>query len=189
MRIYTRTGDEGQTSVIGGRRDKDNIRIEAYGTIDEVNSFVQLAISQMPDDFDDILPVFYEISQLLFDCASDLADATNKRPRKIEKEHVEWLEHLIDGYNEQLEDIEHFILPGGCTLSSTVHICRTITRRAERRVTTLAKEEEINGNVYTFINRLSDYFFVAARLCNKKLNAKDAVYTRSKKVFRRKKED
>jgi len=184
MKIYTRTGDAGQTSVIGGRRDKDDVRIEAYGTLDELNAFVQQALSKMPAGFESMKTVYNEISHLLFDCISDLADAINKRPARIAEEHIAWLEELIDEYKGQVEPTKAFILPGGCELSSTVHICRTITRRAERRIVTLAKAEEINIFVMKFVNRLSDYFFISAHLCNKKMNVESTNYKRSKNVFR-----
>lgn len=184
MKIYTKTGDSGQTSVIGGRRDKDDIRIEAYGTLDELTAFVQLASSKMPTGCESMQAVYEELSQLLYDCISDLADVSNKRPAKISEEHITWLEGLIDDYKEQVEFAQAFVLPGGCELSSTVHICRTITRRAERRLVTLAKAEEMNTLVMKFINRLSDYFFVSAHLCNKMMNVESTVYKNSKKVFR-----
>ena len=184
MRIYTKTGDDGKTNLIGARRDKDDIRVEAYGTIDELNAFLQLALSKMPEKLALMKEEFTEISHLLFDCASDLAIAKPGRAYKLNGDTAVWLEGLIDGYKDSVEKLEHFILPGGCELSSLAHVCRTITRRTERRIVTLKKTEEINGEVLIFINRLSDYFFIAARVINHELGYDDAQYKRSKKAFR-----
>lgn len=184
MRIYTKTGDDGKTNLIGDRRYKDDARVEAYGTLDELNSFLQLSISKMPDSLGDMRQEFTEISHYIFDCASDLAVAKKGRKFKLTGDASLWLEGLIDGYKESVEQLENFILPGGCELSSLAHICRTVTRRAERRIVTLKKSEEINEAVLIFVNRLSDYFFIAARVINHELGFEDAQYKRSKKAFR-----
>jgi len=187
MKIYTKTGDDGNTNLIGDRRSKNDIRVESYGTIDEVNSFVQLAISKMPESLDHVKEVFIEVSHELFDCAHDLAIAKGNRSYKMTIQAVNNLEILIDEYKQQVEDIEYFILPGGCELSSIIHICRTITRRAERMIVSLKQKEKINDIVLIYINRLSDYFFIAARVCNKTLGVNDSIYKRSKKLSRGKK--
>lgn len=187
MKIYTKTGDDGYTNLIGDRRSKNDIRVEAYGTIDEVNSFVQLATSKMPESLEHVKETFVNISHELFDCAHDLAITKGNRAYKMTIEAVNNLENLIDEYKQQVEDIEYFILPGGCELSSIVHICRTTTRRAERTIVSLKQKEKINDTVLVYVNRLSDYFFIAARLCNKTLGVEDSIYKRSKKVFKGKK--
>ncbi len=183
MKIYTKTGDDGTTDLIGERRLKNDIRVESYGTIDELNSFVQLAISKMPESMNEIKDEFIEISHLLFDCTGDLANV-KATVFKLKEEPINWLENRIDFYKMQVEDLKYFILPGGCELSAIVHICRTITRRAERNLVTLKSHEKINNNIMKFINRLSDYFFIVARICNKENGVLDSVYKRSKKVFK-----
>jgi cob(I)alamin adenosyltransferase len=184
MRIYTKTGDDGKTNLIGDRRSKDDVRVEAYGTLDELNSFLQLALAKIPENLQRKREEFTEISHLIFDCASDLAIAKPGREYKLTDDSAAWLEKLIDEYKEQVEKLQYFILPGGCELSSLAHVCRTITRRAERRIVTLKNKEEINDSVLIFINRLSDYFFIAARVINHELGYSDAQYKRSKKAFR-----
>lgn len=184
MKIYTKTGDKGETSLIGKRTRKDDVRVEAYGTVDELNSFVQLAISKMTDELEDIYADFLEISHELLDCGHDLAVATEATPYKVKSDWTTRLETLIDKYNQETEPLKHFILPGGSELSSIVHICRTITRRAERKIVTLSYEDSMNDDVLTYINRLSDFFFVVARVVNKRLNVEDVIYKRSNKVFR-----
>ncbi|MNW39414.1 Cob(I)yrinic acid a,c-diamide adenosyltransferase [compost metagenome] len=188
MTIYTRTGDQGQTSVIGGRVHKDDDRVEAYGTIDELNSFVGLAGSiANPEIFADLGEDLQQIQQELFDCGSDLAYTRIKEDRfKVHSDMVDRLEAWIDRYESQNPVLEKFILPGGTQLSSTLHICRTICRRAERRAVTLSHNAEINPQVIKYLNRLSDFFFSVARTANARENTPDVEYERSKKVFRNK---
>ena len=189
MNIYTRTGDKGKTSVIGGRVDKDDIRVEAYGTTDELKGFVGQTMSLMDDEpFADMKADLLEIQHELFDCGSDLALLKKEmREYKVRAEMVDRLETWIDKYDEETEDITRFILPGGSTISSLLHVCRTVCRRAERRVVTLSKNEEINEHVLRYINRLSDLFFVMARAANARLGVGDIEYVRSAEVFRSKK--
>jgi cob(I)alamin adenosyltransferase len=191
MKIYTKKGDMGKTGVIGGRLDKDHPRIEAYGTVDELNSFVGMAISYLEDEkAKDIVKDLGEIQQHLFDCCSDLATVNSKiREYKIRAEDVEKIEELIDHYDQKTEDVEYFILPGGTQASAALHVCRTVTRRAERKVVTLSREDEsLNAEVLRYLNRLSDLFFVMARVCNARAGVSDLYYTRSKKVFRKTKD-
>ncbi|CAM2994739.1 cob(I)yrinic acid a,c-diamide adenosyltransferase [Paenibacillus sediminis] len=187
MKVYTRTGDEGQTSVIGGRVSKDDVRVEAYGTIDELNSFVGQVISYMQDErFADMKDNLLEIQHELFDCGADLAfTKLSENKFKVKAEMVERLEQWIDQYEEENPEIERFILPGGSIISSTLHVCRTVCRRAERRTVTLSKITEINPDVRRYLNRLSDYFFVIARTANVREGIPDIEYIRSKKVFRK----
>ncbi|OPG98587.1 ATP:cob(I)alamin adenosyltransferase [Chryseobacterium mucoviscidosis] len=190
MGIYTRTGDEGQTSVIGGRVIKDDDRVEAYGTIDELNCFVGQAISfidQTNGEFEDLREHLLEIQQELFDCGSDLAFVKISETKyKVRDEMVTRLEQWIDQYDAENPKVERFILPGGSLLSSTLHVCRTVCRRAERRAVTLGQHTDINPSVRRYLNRLSDYFFVVARTANARQQVADIEYVRSKKVFRRK---
>ncbi|GFZ82219.1 ATP--cob(I)alamin adenosyltransferase [Paenibacillus marchantiophytorum] len=188
MKIYTRTGDAGQTGVIGGRVDKDDDRVEAYGTTDELNCHVGQAISFMdPAVYPDLLPDLQQIQHEIFDCGSDLALLKPElRPYKVTAEMVDALEVWIDQYDKETPDITRFILPGGGTVSSTLHICRTVCRRAERRVVTLARTQEINPEVRRYLNRLSDLFFTIARTANHREGIEDVTYIRSAEVFRRK---
>ena len=186
MKIYTRTGDKGQTSIIGGRVDKDNIRVEAYGTVDEVNCFVGQAMTQLdPSLFQDVLADLEKIQHELFDCGGDLANVSKKREMKLTKEAVDYLEKQIDDFIVEAPKLERFILPGGAPASASIHIARTVTRRAERLVVSLMKADpEVSEVSLKFLNRLSDYFFALARVVNFRLNEKDVEYIRSAKVFK-----
>lgn len=193
MKIYTRTGDKGKTSIIGGRVDKDDIRVEAYGTVDEANCFVGQAMTQLdPATFQDVLEDLEKIQHELFDCGGDLANVTKNRQLKLTTEAVEYLEKRIDLFTEEAPKIERFILPGGTPASASIHIARTVTRRAERLVVALMKADpEVSEISLKYINRLSDYFFALARVINFRMNQKDVEYIRSAKVFRegKRKED
>ncbi|MEB1808689.1 MAG: cob(I)yrinic acid a,c-diamide adenosyltransferase [Bacillaceae bacterium] len=187
MRLYTRTGDEGKTSVVGGRLTKDDTRVIAYGTTDEVNCFVGQAITQLdPELFEDIINELVKIQHELFDCGGDLAmlKATETRPFKAKEEMVVFLEERIDEYIKEAPELERFILPGGSPAAATIHVCRTVTRRAERYVSRLQRESETNPIVLKYLNRLSDYFFAIARVVNHRLGVKDVEYERSAIVFR-----
>ncbi|WP_410512154.1 cob(I)yrinic acid a,c-diamide adenosyltransferase [Paenibacillus sp. BR2-3] len=186
MAIYTRTGDKGETSVIGGRVGKDDIRVEAYGTIDELNGFVGQARSLMEDEkFADVREQLLEIQHELFDCGADLAFVKISETKyKLKGEMSERLEGWIDSLQEENPKLERFILPGGNPLSSVLHVCRTVCRRAERRVVTLGRSADINPEAITYLNRLSDYFFALARAANTRAGIADVEYVRSKKVFR-----
>lgn len=186
MRIYTRTGDKGQTSIIGGRVDKDDVRVEAYGTVDEVNCFVGQAVTHLePELFQDIRDDLEKIQHELFDCGGDLANVTKKREPKLTNEAVTYLESRIDVFIEEAPELERFILPGGSSGAATLHIARTVTRRAERLVVKLMKEDSgLSELPLQFLNRLSDYFFAVARVVNFRLNVGDVEYVRSAPVFR-----
>lgn len=186
MPIYTKTGDQGKTSVIGGIVLKDDIRVEAYGTIDELNAFVGQALSLIEQDilFGDLRGHLLQIQHELFDCGSDLAYVSLEESRyKLSGQHVKHLEHLIDAYEQGNPPLQKFILPGGSLLSSTLHVCRTVCRRAERKVVTLGRETRINPAVLQYMNRLSDFFFVVARTANVRQGIQDIEYVRSGKVF------
>ncbi|MBP1993507.1 cob(I)yrinic acid a,c-diamide adenosyltransferase [Paenibacillus eucommiae] len=186
MNIYTRTGDAGQTSVIGGRVDKDDIRVEAYGTVDELNSFLGQAVSFMDKGcFEDLREDLLQIQHELFDCGSDLAILQKgERTFKVTAGMVDALEVWIDKYDAETADITRFILPGGSKASSALHVCRTVCRRAERRVVTLARTKEINPEVRRYLNRLSDLFFTVARTANFREGVSDVEYVRSAEVFK-----
>ncbi|PZD95147.1 cob(I)yrinic acid a,c-diamide adenosyltransferase [Paenibacillus sambharensis] len=187
MKLYTRTGDKGQTSIKGGRVSKDDVRIEAYGTIDELNAFVgqTAAVLGRSGKLDDLAAELIGIQQELFDCGSDLAFAKEPSVYKVGPEPAARLEERIDVLITEAPEITRFILPGGSEEASLLHVCRTVCRRAERRVVTLAAEHEINGEAAKYINRLSDYFFAAARAANARLSVPDVEYVRSAEVFRK----
>jgi cob(I)alamin adenosyltransferase len=176
MKIYTKMGDNGTTGVIGGRLEKDRPRLEAYGTIDELNSYVGMAIACLGDEkYADMVKDLGDIQQYLADCCGDLATLSAKfQEYRIKAEHVEAIERLIDHYDQEIDEIEYFILPGGSQAAAVLHLCRTVNRRAERRVVTLSRQEEqLNKEVIRYLNRLSDLFFVLARVCNARAGVPD----------------
>jgi cob(I)alamin adenosyltransferase len=186
MRLYTRTGDKGKTSIIGGRVDKDDTRVEAYGTVDEVNCFVGQAIQELDQElFKDVLDDLEKIQHELFDCGGDLANVSEKRELKLQQESIDYLEKKIDEYIEEAPELERFILPGGTKPSASIHIARTVTRRAERLVVKLLKADPKTPEAaLMYLNRLSDYFFALARVINYRLKVSDVEYVRSANVFR-----
>ena len=181
-KIYTRTGDDGTTGLVRGpRRRKDNLRIEAFGTVDEANSFIGLARVRS-DGMPKIDNVLARIQNDLFDLGSDLAtpgaepDAATPSLR-ITPSQTDWLELQIDHYNESLEPLTSFVLPGGTHLAATLHLARTVTRRAERLVVALmAEEADVSVNALKYLNRLSDLLFVLARVANAN-GKKDVLWT------------
>ncbi|SDW41815.1 cob(I)yrinic acid a,c-diamide adenosyltransferase [Paenibacillus sp. CF384] len=191
MKLYTRTGDSGDTSVKGGRVRKDDSRVEAYGTVDELNSFVgQAAAIAVRDGLSELAAELTEIQQELFDCGSDLAFADpSGRDLKLTDASATRLESWIDAHTAASPEIKRFILPGGSEVSALLHVCRTVCRRAERRIVTLTAEVSVHPPVSTYMNRLSDYFFAAARFANVKLGIPDTEYIRSADVFRTKSND
>lgn len=189
MKLYTKGGDKGQTSLIGGRTRKDDSRVEAYGTIDELNSFTGQAhaLLKQHDSFQDLAGMLLVVQHELFDCGTDLAYAVEGAPSKLAAESVDRLELWIDQLTDEASEITKFILPGGSVPSSQLHICRTVCRRAERRAVTAAAEHGVSADVIKYLNRLSDFFFAAARIANARLCEEDIAYERSADVFRLKK--
>jgi cob(I)alamin adenosyltransferase len=166
-RIYTRAGDAGETSLGDGARvPKSDLRIEAYGTVDELNSFVGVALaSGLPDEF---RPWLERIQNELFDLGADLSvplDDGRERLR-VSDDQVAWLEGLCDLVNEQLEPLRSFVLPGGAEAAAHLHVARAICRRAERLLVALAASESINPAALAYLNRLSDLLFILARSAN-----------------------
>jgi cob(I)alamin adenosyltransferase len=175
MKIYTKTGDNGKTSLVGGTRvSKTELRIEAYGTVDELNSYVGLLRDQeVNNDRKDILK---EIQDRLFTIGSILAsesEQTKKRIPDLHESDVELLEREMDKMDESLEPMRFFILPGGHQSVSFGHLARTVCRRAERITLRLAEESEVNELVIKYLNRLSDYLFVLCRMMIKELNIEE----------------
>lgn len=185
MQIYTRTGDQGTTRIIGGKSvHKNSAQVDAYGTVDELNSILGM-LAAHGDLWPELQVEIMEIQQYLFDCGNDLAtpEGSKRYPFRLSSDHVTWLESRIDDYSKIPPAVESFILPGGTSLAALIHFARTVTRRAERCTVTLHQHQSINPACLKFLNRLSDYFFALARLANHRLGKTDVLYERSGKVF------
>ena len=168
LKIYTKTGDGGETSLFGGKRvGKDSLRIDAYGTVDELNSHLGLVLAQ---DRQNILKEYLAPAQEeLFVLGADLATprgGSAKEIVRISSRDAEKIEKLIDAIEEKLRPLDSFILPGGSLLASHLHVARTVCRRAERLTVALSKTESIGSEPVVFLNRLSDFLFVLARYAN-----------------------
>jgi cob(I)alamin adenosyltransferase len=185
-RVYTRRGDAGETALVGGQRlPKDDLRIEAYGTIDELNSFIGLAresaieLSSQAQALGELASILRRVQHELFNAGSVLAtlpeDLHPKQPRVTGAEAIQ-LEHEIDRMNEHLEPLRSFVLPGGSRLNAELHICRTVCRRAERICVTLARKEAVDGDVVRYLNRLSDALFVWSRWASRQLGAAENLW-------------
>lgn len=184
-KIYTKTGDDGTTGLFGGDRvPKYHLRIEAYGTLDELNSLIGVVLAldnasnnALPSDMHTTLT---DISALLFTAGADLATPLNPPPAypipRIEAQHTEFLERCIDLYEQELEPLKAFILPTGTPAAAYLHLARTVCRRAERLAVHLAQEDNIGDEMLKFLNRLSDYCFTAARLANKRAGVADVAW-------------
>lgn len=166
MKIYTKKGDSGETSLLGGQRvPKHHLRIEAYGTVDELNSFIGL-LSDQPEVLIEVKKELIKIQETLFTIGSHLALEPGKEKIKlpeISKSDVEKLEHAIDQMNEHLPAMRNFVLPGGHQAVSICHVARCVCRRAERNVVHLSEFSRVEKEVLAYLNRLSDYLFVLAR--------------------------
>lgn len=186
MQLYTKTGDKGLTMLVGGQKvAKDSPRVHAYGTLDELNSWIGYTISCM-DEQDDLIPELMELQHYIFDCSSDLSTPHGVYPYKVDETLVKWLEERIDMYADVPPALETFILQGGDKIASMIHVARTIARRAERLIVETMWTTEINNQALVFVNRLSDYFFALARVINFRKGVKDVPYNRSAKVFNNK---
>ena len=169
MKIYTKTGDGGETSLHGGKRiGKDALRIEAYGTVDELNSHIGLVLAN--DQHDILKSYLASIQDDLFVLGADLAtpkgDSGKDDIVRIGASHAVRIEKLIDSVEEKLRPLDSFIFPGGTVLGAQIHVARTVCRRAERLVVALSKTERIGTEPIVFLNRLSDFLFVLARHAN-----------------------
>jgi cob(I)alamin adenosyltransferase len=163
--MYTRKGDNGKTFLFSGRRVyKDNPRVEAYGSLDELNSWLGLIVSLSDDET--IKKIVREIQDMVFVACSDLADEGSKNVPRISEKDVKRIEDLTDEIHAKLPRLTKFIVPGGTLTASVIHVARTVCRRAERRVVTLSKKERINEKVISFLNRLSTLLFNLARYAN-----------------------
>jgi cob(I)alamin adenosyltransferase len=185
VKIYTRTGDDGTTGLFGGDRvAKSHPRIHAYGTVDEANAAVGLArallpTSGLPDADRDALDArLAQVQHDLFVLGGDLATpgATKYPVPRVEPSHVEWLERGIDALEEGVEPLKHFILPGGTPAAAALHTARTVARRAERLTVETAVQEAVSAHVVHYLNRLSDFLFVAARWTNASAGVEDVKW-------------
>ena len=177
-KIYTRTGDQGETGLVGGARvSKDSVRVQAYGSVDEVNSVLGVARSLLSDKELDVL--LAELQADLFVVGADLASVARNEQRdlpRITEEKVSGLERVIDRYEAELSPLKSFILPGGGKVGSILHNARTVARRAERNIVTLSKVERINDQMLPYMNRLSDLLFVLARVANHREHKNDVEW-------------
>ena len=180
MKVYTRRGDGGQTDLFGGERtDKDALRVEAYGAVDELNATLGPAAAASAHE--DVVALVQRIQSALFDLGAYLATPDAKRREKSgvpmpDAADVAELEARIDGFEEELEPLRSFVLPGGTAAASAFHVARTVCRRAERRVVTLAREEALDPLAIGYLNRLSDLLFVIARLENRRAGEPDVPW-------------
>jgi cob(I)alamin adenosyltransferase len=187
-RVYTRTGDRGETALVGGKRvSKDCLRIEAYGAIDELNSIIGLArvfneeslhAGEAHQFLDEVL---CQVQDELFDLGSELAtppEAFQPGMYRVSESEIERLEKLMDKCQQELEPLKSFILPGGGRVGAYLHQCRTVCRRAERDILRLSREEEINPDVLKYVNRLSDLFFVLSRWIAKQIGHQEYLWQR-----------
>ncbi len=178
MKIYTKTGDKGDTGLIDGSRiSKSDLRIIAYGVVDEANSHIGLIISNIEKNsiFDDVKKILLNVQQDLFVLGAELANPNTLKDDNmlVKTEMISTIEKYIDKFESELAPLSNFILPGGSIESSLLHICRTVVRRAEISAVALAKEQKINQEILTYLNRISDLFFVLARVTNKRQKQKD----------------
>jgi cob(I)alamin adenosyltransferase len=179
MKIYTKTGDTGETGLFGGGRvRKDSVRVDAYGEVDELNATLGLARSlSMPSDLDALLQ---RLQDQLFTVGAVLATPTGtKASGYIPPLKVEWvtdMEHAIDTFETELSPMTHFILPGGSQAAAALHLCRTVCRRAERHVVAATSEGEASLEVLAYLNRLSDLLFVMARVANHRVGIEDVKW-------------
>lgn len=164
MKIYTKTGDKGSTSLIGGKRvEKCCDRLESYGTVDELNAHIGLVFDACNDD--SVRTILSHIQNDLFTIGALLAceDAEKFKLSSVDENHIQLLEQTIDNYNATLPQLKEFILPAGHSAATQCHVARTVCRRAERCIVKLAGTEDIDMNILMYINRLSDFLFVLAR--------------------------
>ena len=167
-KIYTKTGDAGDTGLGDGTRvPKDHPRVAAYGTVDELNALLGVFLTQLPGD-QELAELIRTVQNDLFDVGADLCVpiVDGDQALRVRAEQGERLEKAIDHYNERLQPLRSFVLPGGASSAAWCHLARTVCRRAERDVVTLGRGEKINPRVIVYLNRLSDLLFVLGRVCN-----------------------
>jgi cob(I)alamin adenosyltransferase len=187
-KVYTRTGDRGETALVGGKRvPKDSLRIEAYGAIDELNSIVGLARVFNEESLDAgeahqfLDEVLCQIQDQLFDIGSELATPAEffqQGMYRVSEDEIDRLEKLMDKCHEDLEPLKSFVLPGGGRVGAYLHQSRTVCRRAERDILRLSRKEEVNPDVLKYVNRLSDLFFVLSRWIAKQTGEQEYLWQR-----------
>jgi cob(I)alamin adenosyltransferase len=179
-KVYTRTGDKGETSLVGGTRvSKASPRVDSYGDVDELNSVIGVARARLDDpQIDEVLSF---IQNDLFTLGADLASPSSVEVPRVTDEFITALEEASDRFLAELEPLKEFILPGGCEAGATLHLARTVARRAERRVVELSATEEINPSTVVYLNRLSDLLFILARVVNQRKGATEKMTDFSKR--------
>jgi cob(I)alamin adenosyltransferase len=188
LKIYTKTGDKGETSLYGGKRvRKDNMRVEAYGAVDETNAYIgfaRAAIHEGSSGSREVLnfidSVLEPVQHKLFAIGANLAGSDDSK-YLVEEADLEFLEKSIDKMDEQVQPIKAFILPFGTDLSSRLHLARVMSRNAERRIVALSQTEPVNPNLLAYANRLSDFLFTLARFANKAQGTPDVVWRKETK--------
>lgn len=183
MKIYTKTGDAGETGLCGGERvKKDHLRIQSYGTLDELNAAIGIATAT---DADFLAGDFSRIQSELFQLGTELATPSDKKIPidVIQPPAIESLEHAIDSMEKSLPPLKSFILPGGTLLAAQLHLARTICRRAERELVVLNRAEPLRAVVLQYVNRLSDYLFVASRFANHSKKVSDIPWLPKKNEY------
>jgi len=181
MKIYTKTGDDGSTGLFSGKRvSKCSSFVEAYGSVDELNSFVGFSIAACNDE--QIKGLLVQIQHDLFVLGADLATPMDRETKieRLKEVRISRLEQNIDDLDEELDELKEFILPGGSELASRLHLCRVVSRRAERRLTAHCAQNEVNELCIIYLNRLSDLFFILARTVNKRSQMTDTHWDQSR---------
>ena len=181
FKIYTKTGDKGETALFGGRRlPKSHLRIDAYGTVDELNAFIGLVRDGVAGEKE--RAVLYEIQNRLFTVGANLASDPEKAPAipDLRAEDITLLEKEIDRMDEELPVLKNFILPGGHSLVSQAHVARCVCRRAERLVVAVGQEHQVPEIILQYLNRLSDYLFVLSRYLGHQLGVEEIIWTSRK---------
>ena len=181
MKVYTKGGDRGETSLVSGPRvRKDHARIDACGAVDELNAFVGVSCAELDDD--DLTAFLATVQHRLFDVGGELATpdidtrAAGKPFPRVSDDDVVAIEKQIDALDTELEPIRNFVLPGGCRAAAALHVARSVCRRAERRVVALAAEEAIAPAIVRYLNRLSDLLFVMARVANRRAGVAEPIW-------------
>lgn len=179
-KVYTRAGDKGETSLVGGARvSKSSLRVEAYGEVDELNSTIGLARTRTQDS--EINELLGAIQNDLFTLGADLASRSEVDVPRIDASFIETLEEWADRFLEQTEPLKEFVLPGGSEAGATLHLARTVARRAERRVVALSEAEQLNPQTIVYLNRLSDLLFIIARAVNQRAHVPETMTNFSKR--------
>ena len=180
-RVYTKTGDQGQTSLVGGGRvSKASLRVDAYGDVDELNCVIGLSRARTTDqEIDDVLGL---IQNDLFTLGADLASPSDIEVPRIGEQFTQNLEELADRFLAELEPLKEFILPGGAEAGAALHLARTVARRAERRAVALSEVERLNPETIVYLNRLSDLLFILARVVNHRAGVPEKMTDFSKRT-------